>query len=104
MPRVALTANTLWLIERMFPSELCASVVALLEAECGSGLPFMGEARPEGLERVRFAVLKLSKGSTTELAREVALAKIDWRDVLVAADFATDVRAHQVWLREQIRV
>lgn len=104
MPRVALTANTLWLIERMFPSELCASVVALLEAECGSGLPIMGEATPEGLERVRFAVLKLSKGSTTELAREVALAKIDWRDVLVAADFATDVHAHQVWLREQIRV
>ena len=103
MPEVALTANTLRLIERIFPSELCASVVALVEAECGSGLPFMGEATPEGLERVRFAVLKLSKGSTTQLAREVALANIDWRDVLVAAEFSTDLHAHRLWLRERLR-
>jgi hypothetical protein len=31
------------------------------------------------------------------LQKAIDLAKIDWRDVLVAADFASDLTAHTSW-------
>jgi hypothetical protein len=49
-------------------------------------------------------VLKLGKGFTAELARAIALARVDWRDVLVAAQFANDLHAHELWLHEQTGV
>lgn len=49
------------------------------------------------LERVRFAALKLSTGSLAGLRRAVELAKLDARDLLMAAGFGHDVRAHEAW-------
>lgn len=43
------------------------------------------------------AVLKLSAGDLDELDHAVALAKQDWRDLLVAAGFANDPEAHRTW-------
>ena len=101
MPKVALSDNTLRLVERLFQPLDRAAAVATLEDECGSELPLMRGASPESLERIRFAVLKLSEGSPTRLAEAVELAKIDWRDVLVAAQFANDLQAHAAWFRER---
>jgi hypothetical protein len=54
-------------------------------------------ANPASIERIRFAVLKLSAGDLKALQRAIDLAKIDWRDVLVAAGFCSDVTAHKSW-------
>ena len=48
------------------------------------------------LERVRFAVLKISNGDIGELREAVRHAQIDWRDVLVAAGFGERL-AHREW-------
>jgi hypothetical protein len=53
--------------------------------------------RSAGLERICFAVLKLSQGQLPQLQRAIDLAKQDWRDALVAADFANDIKAHLSW-------
>jgi len=50
------------------------------------------------MDRIRFAALKLSKGDLERLQEAVRLAKIDWRDLLVAAGFANDINIHQSWL------
>lgn len=71
---------------------------ALLVADCADNLPFSGGATPAGLERVRFAALKVSRGNLADLVEAVALAQTDWRDLLVAAGFADDPRAHEAWL------
>ena len=101
MPGVVLSADTLRLVERLFHPQHRSAVVATLEADCGAELPFMSEATAESLERIRFAVLKLSEGSTTMLGEAIALAKVDWRDVLVAAEFASSLQAHATWFRER---
>jgi hypothetical protein len=62
-------------------------VCALLIEECGANLPLLKAANPDSIERIRFAVLKLSGGDLNALQRAIDLAKIDWRDVLVAAGF-----------------
>lgn len=65
--------------------------------DCGDNLPLSGAATPVGLERIRFAVLKLSGGDLNELQRAIDLAKADWRDVLVAAGFGSDPNVHKTW-------
>lgn len=70
---------------------------ALLAGRCANDLPLSVDATPESLERVRFAVLKLSHGDLEQMRRMIELAETDWRDVLVAADFADDVEAHLRW-------
>jgi len=70
---------------------------AELERECAENLPMQEHATPESLERIRFAALKSSGGTLAGLAAAIRLAKTDWRDLLVEADFADDVHAHLAW-------
>jgi hypothetical protein len=81
----------------LFPGKDRDSAEQLLAAECGTNLPGLQGLDPVRLERVRFAALKLSKGNLVRLREAVNLAKIDWRDLLMAADFGYDVHAHEQW-------
>ena len=73
----------------------------LLITDCGNNLPFYERADEKDLERVRFAALKLSNGDLVELEAAIRLAQVDWRDLLLAAGFGHDVRAHESWFPEQ---
>jgi hypothetical protein len=42
-------------------------------------------------------VLKLSKGEVDKFLAAAELAQLDWRDVLVASGFGSDVKAHRKW-------
>ena len=69
-------------------------------ASCGDNLPLYEPSTPQGLERIRFAVLKISHGDQDKLLEAILLAKRDWRDVLVWADFANDLDAHHKWVKD----
>jgi len=49
------------------------------------------------VERIRFAVLKLSQGNLARLNQQISDAKRDWRDVLIAAGFAHNLTEHKEW-------
>lgn len=85
-------------IDILFPVEDREEVARLLVQECGTNLPFLNNLDEHGLERFRFATLKLSDGKIAKLKKAIQLAKTDWRDLLVAAEFADDVRAHEYWM------
>ena len=91
-----LTAGTLRRLSLVFDAAVLSEATALLEG-CGRDLPFMQDATEEGLERIRLAVLKLSGGDLARLRDAIALARTDWRDVLVAAGF-DQLNAHLRWL------
>jgi hypothetical protein len=91
-----LTDGTVQRIAKMFPLTDQELVSAVLIEECGGDL--CGDnLSTAGIERIRFAVLKLSGGDLNALQRAIDLANIDWRDVLVAAGFGNDVKAHLSW-------
>ena len=94
---IALTARTKDHVATLFAPADGEAAMNLLLSDCGSRLPFLTNSSPESLERVRFAVLRISGGDLDRLRSAVALAKSDWRDVLVAAGFAEDVKAHSRW-------
>ena len=48
-------------------------------------------------ERVRIAAIRVSEGSLDRLGQAADLAKLDFRDLLMAAGFGHDIHAHTTW-------
>jgi hypothetical protein len=95
---VKLCERTERLLARLFVDGAARKAVGdKPESECGNGIPFCETSGPEELERIRFAVLKLSKGDTCEPDRAIELANCDWRDLLMEAGFSRDLDAHTTW-------
>jgi hypothetical protein len=100
MPPVPLSPETSRRLDSLFQGAAREAAAALLATQCADNLPLWVNADELGLERIRFAVLKLSNGDFTELQRLVRAAQVDWRDVLVAAGFAHSARVHESWFPE----
>jgi hypothetical protein len=100
MAGTPLSHRTAALVTALFGPEERERAMAVIETQCGAhrlGLPGLG---PVPLERYRFAALRASGGRLDGLERAVALAKTDWRDLLMEADFGHDVQAHERWCEE----
>jgi hypothetical protein len=100
---VGLSALTRQQLEALFASGDAAEVERLLVSECAENLLLVGDATPSGLERLRAAALRLSDGSLVRLRQAIDLAKLDWRDLLVASDLADDIHAHRRWQPRRLR-
>ena len=92
-----LSKRTTRLVERMFGADQRDTVCHALANDCGTNLPFCDGRDAVALERIRFAVLKLSDGDVEKLRAGVNLAKTDWRDPLVAAGFGDSLTEHDCW-------
>jgi len=92
-----LSPATCQLVLQVFPSQDQAEVAQVLANDCADNLPFMEHQNEYGLEPVRFAVVKLSRGNIAELRWWANLARVDWHDVLTAAGFGGSPTAHQAW-------
>ena len=67
------------IVRRDFPSEDCATVMALLD-EYGT------ERNHREKDRVQLAILKLAASSIDELLTQIQTAKVDYRDVISLAE------------------
>ena len=95
---IELSSATTVRLRLLFRPEHVADAARLLSEECADNLPLIGmPATPSSLERLRFAAIRVSGGDPTRLREAVRIAQIDWRDLLVAAGFADDTRAHERW-------
>ena len=101
MPDILLSPATERRLDALFVGPDRHTAATLVVTQCGANLPLWVGVDPKGLERIRFAVLKLSDGDLVTLREAVRIAQIDWRDVLVAAGFGHDPRAHENWLPER---
>lgn len=53
-------------------------------------------------ERLLFAALRLSRGDLPALDQAITLGQTDFRDLLVAADLADDIHAHEKWVPQPL--
>lgn len=97
---IEVSENTQHRIKAMFPEDDWERVADYLRTECGDNLPLVENTYLELAERIRFAVLKLSGGNFEKLIEQTHEATLDWRDVLVAAGFGEDTKAHLAWVPE----
>jgi hypothetical protein len=98
-----LSPRTRQLVEVIFSPKEVAEASQWLEEECGNNLPSCGNQDQYGMERIRFAALKISKGNMLKLLQAIDEARMDWRDLLMEADFGFDVHAHEAWVRDVLR-
>ena len=98
-----LSPHTRQLVEVFFSSKDRSEASHWLEEECGNTLPSCGQQNEYGMERSRFAAIQLSKGDLHKLLDAIDEARMDCRDVLMAADFGFDVNAHEEWAEEVLR-
>jgi hypothetical protein len=68
-----------------------------LVAETSEEIPMWREFTPEGLERIRFSVLKLIAQGPKNENSAFNNAKEDWRDLFMAAGFAESATEHERW-------
>jgi hypothetical protein len=94
-----LSPRTKQLVEIFFSQKDVSEASQWLEEECGNNLPSCGQQDEYGMERIRFAAIKLSKGNLLKLLKAIDEARMDWRDLLMAADFGFDVNAHENWVK-----
>jgi len=94
---IDLSDRTRQLIDVFFSDKVKEEAIFFLQNECAENLPLGKMGTPEGIEKIRFAVIKISNGDIDVLGKAISLASADWRDVLVWADFANDVEAHNKW-------
>jgi hypothetical protein len=97
-----LSRLTKQLIEIIFDPAEAVEASQWLEQECGNNLPFCKEYDEHQMERIRFAALKLSQGNLLKLLKAIDLARRDWRDLLMAADFGNHLEAHETWAEETL--
>ena len=95
-----LSPRTRQLVEKIFGPKRVAEAVQWLEDECGTNLPSCEHHDEYQMERIRFAVLKLSQGNIQKLLAAIDEARMDWRDLFMAADFGFDVNAHDIWAKD----
>ena len=95
-----LSPRTLQLVETFFNHRQVAEAMQWLEDECGNNLPSCNNHDEYQMERIRFSAIKLSQGNIKELLRAIDEARMDWRDLFMAADFGYDVNAHEKWAQE----
>jgi len=95
-----LSPRTMQLVEYFFSPKQVAEAVQWLEEECGNNIPSCDKHDEYQMERIRFAAIKLSKGNMQKLLEAIDEARMDWRDLFMAADFGYDVHAHEKWAKE----
>ena len=98
-----LTDRTIAVVRKLFPVECEVEVEDLLKYECADNLPLWVDETPEGLERIRFAVLKLSGGAVGGLVEAIEIAQTDWRDSLIGAGFGRNITEHERWADEYLK-
>ena len=98
-----LSPRTKQLVEIFFSSKDISEASQWLEEECGNNLPSCGQQDEYGMERIRFAAIKMSKGNVLKLLKAIDEARMDWRDLLMASDFGYDVNAHENWAKDILR-
>ena len=98
----SLSAETRDRLKVLFRANEEAEAEQLLVEICGRNLPFCDNPGASVLiERIQFAALKVSKGNLGDLCSAIEMASTDWRDLLMAAGFASDPDQHRSWFPEE---
>jgi hypothetical protein len=98
-----LSPHTAQLVEAVFKARDVAEASHWLEEECGNNLPSCRDLDEYRLERIRFAAIKLSQGNLHKLLHAIDEARMDWRDLLMAAGFGERVDTHEAWAKEVLK-
>jgi hypothetical protein len=100
---IPLSDRTRNLISKRFSKTDGTIISDMLYRAVSANIPFCDDSSPEDMERIRFAILKMTLNSPLNLAVGIYLAQSDWRDLLMSAGFGDDAAQHMTWYNEQMQ-
>ncbi len=68
-----------------------------LQEEAANNIPFHDKSKTNDMDRIRFSILKLVSENPSTEDNAFELAKVDWRDLFMAAGFGYDAEEHERW-------
>lgn len=94
---IPLTKHTMDRLMKVFDAELHEEAERILAHEVADNLYSCENKTPEEMERVRFAVIKMSEGVIERMKEWIEITKSDWNTLFVAAGFHEDYHAYKKW-------
>jgi hypothetical protein len=93
------------LIENCCPLLHQQEISELLVLRCSTHLPGVssGAEWDALIDRVQLAAIRGSNWNINQINENVNLANVDWRDLLMAAEFGEDLSAHKIWQRHALQ-
>ncbi|MCW8876033.1 MAG: hypothetical protein OQK51_03155 [Kangiellaceae bacterium] len=91
-------------MQKKFSAENYHRAKHSIEQNAGKTIPFCGNSSPSQLDRIRFAIIKLSDGCPNQLDKAIQLAHSDWRDLLISAEFGANPHEHDGWFNKELDI
>lgn len=92
------------LLKKNFQADSYLEAKRALELNAGRTIPFCGNSSSAQLDRIRFAIIKLSEGCNQQLNNAIELAHNDWRKLLICADFGANPLEHDNWFKKELDI
>lgn len=96
---IPLSDDTRRAAEILLDSAIRSRIEERLVAETSEEIPMWHNFTPEGMERIRFSVIKLIAQNPQNEDIAFNHAKMDWRDLFLAAGFADSATEHERWFQ-----
>ena len=94
---IPLSQRTSRIAEILLQDSDRSRITSRLITETAENIPMWHDFTPEGMERIRFAVLKLIVQNPKNENIAFNHAQMDWRDIFMAAGFAESATEHESW-------
>ncbi|MCE9557050.1 MAG: hypothetical protein K8T91_27195 [Planctomycetes bacterium] len=78
---IPLSERTIRLATTLFDAELAEQIMAVLVSDISENIPFCEKSNPTGMERIRFAIIRLIAENPANFDVAIDQAKKDWRDL-----------------------
>ncbi|MGI9242106.1 MAG: hypothetical protein ACR2RV_15010 [Verrucomicrobiales bacterium] len=96
---IPLSDDTKRAAEILLDSDTRHRIEKRLVTETSEEIPMWHDFSPEGMERIRFSVIKLIAQNPEDENIAFNHAKMDWRDLFVAAGFGDSATEHERWFQ-----
>ena len=96
---IELSSRTLRLIETVIPLGDRERIARRLREEASEIIPFCENRSPEGMERIRFSILRVIAEGEWGEDEAFYWARTDWRDLFLAAGHG-EMGGHEAWARQ----
>ena len=94
---IPLSDKTRKALEILLDEDTRSHIAKRLLNETSEDIPMWHEFSPQGLERIRFSVIKLIAQNPKNENIAFNHAKIDWRDLFMSAGFGESTTEHERW-------
>ena len=96
---IALSQATKRAAELSLDDSIRSRIEERLVVEASEEIPMWHEFTPEGMERIRFSIIKLIAQNPKNENIAFNHAKMDWRDLFMAAGFGESATEHERWFQ-----